>query len=136
MKYFFILLLTVTFTSCQTNKLLNLKANKFSMREKTNDTWSTFTDWDSVNVDIQINRKKFLFKKATITIFDKEEMSFKVIGKVKETTTDGGSEALLFNCIDKDGSKCHIIFIDQGKSINFVIYYTNINLCYNVVESD
>ena len=134
MKYIITILLAISFTSCKTAKVLNLKSDKFSSREMVNGEWTKFTDWDTVNVNIQVKNPKMIFKKSVITIFQKEPLVYKVIGEPKQTTTETGNEVMLFNCKDKAGDKCHIVMIDQGKSVNLVVYYSNINLCYNVIE--
>jgi len=134
MKNFLLLFCVLAFTSCQTPKSLPLKANLFSSRENVNNEWTKFTNWDTIDVNIDIQKSKFVFKKSTIIIYGDPKMTFKVIGKPKETTTENKEEVLVFNCKDNDGYKCNIILIDQGKSIKLIVYYKNLNLCYNVIE--
>jgi hypothetical protein len=134
MKYLLFIITLISFTSCSTSKSLDLKANKFSFREKVNDEWSPFTDWDSTDVTIQIKNPKLLFKKTTITIFDSDTLSYKVLQGPIESTTENGEEVLSFNCIDNDKAKCHIIMVNRGETINMVVYYSNLNLCYNIID--
>ena len=133
MKYILLLLLV---SSCQMTQLVNLKSNSFSYREKINDEWTTFTEWDTVTTNIQIKKINFLFVKDKITIFEKQPLVFKVIGLPIEKTSQSGKEAILFNCKDDEGLRCHIIMIDQGNNVNLVVYYKNLNLCYNIPESN
>lgn len=133
MRYLILLLLV---TSCQITDIANLKSDKFSFREKTNDEWNPFSEWDSVTTHIQIKKTKFIFSKSTITILEKKPLKFKVIGQPIETKSESGLESLVFNCKDEEGLKCHIIMIDQNPNVRLVVYYNNLNLCYNVTQME
>jgi hypothetical protein len=69
-----------------------------------------------------------------MTVYDLDTIQYKVIGSVKETKTDGGQEVLFFNCEASDGSKCHLMFINQDTTVSFIIYYSNFNMCYNIKD--
>jgi len=131
MKNIIILLITcLAFASC---KALNLKSDKFSYREKTNDQWNEFSDWSPI--DIKVKLHKPLFKKSTqITVYDKNKKVFTVLNEQPEKKTDKGERILTYNCVDNEKDSCYVFFIEKEKSANMVIYYTNINLCYNLIE--
>lgn len=132
----YILLLLVLLTSCQVNDIINLKSDKFSFRDKVNGEWNSFSDWDSVTTYIQIKKTKFIVNKSTITIFENKPLKFKVIGKPIETKSESGVESLLFKCEDEEKMKCHIIMVDQDPNVKLIVYYNNLNLCYNVINAD
>jgi hypothetical protein len=109
---------------------LELKADKFSFRELKDSTWTQFSDWQDTNVNVIINNDP-----NRIEIFDDPKLTYTILSENSETKTEKDERVLSYNCEDGDCNKCHIIMIEKtNKNIYLVIYYTNMNFIYNVIE--
>ena len=51
-------LFSLVITSCGVEKL-NLKSDNFSYRKKVNGEWTNFTDWEPINVKVEIKKIPF-----------------------------------------------------------------------------
>lgn len=127
------LLTLLTLSSCRMTKL-NLKSDKFSYRELSNNEWTQFTDWQPIDIKVKLKKAPFNIVKGKVIFYDKEKLSLKIIEENEESKTEKGERIISYNCVDNDGSKCYLILIDKGESVNAVVYYTNLNLCYNLIE--
>lgn len=134
MKNLIPILVLLISTSCRVTSL-DLVANKFSYREKTNDQWTEFTDWVPANVPVKMKKSPFKILKSQVIFYDATKLTLKIVSENQEDTTEKGERIISYNCIDNDKAKCYLILVDKGESVNAVVYYTNINLCYNLVES-
>ena len=132
MKITSLILLLALFTSCTT---LNLKSDKFSYRETQNGEWTQFADWKPIDIKVKLKTIPFNLGKKRIVIYDKSKLVLKILSTNEEEKTDKGERIISYNCVDNDGSKCYAILIDKGESVNLVVYYTNLNLCYNVIQT-
>ena len=131
MKVTSLLILLALFTSCTT---LNLKSDKFSYRENENGEWTQFTDWKPIDIKVKLKKIPFYLGKRTIVIYDSSKLVLKIVNTNEEEKTDKGERIISYNCVDNDGAKCYAILIDKGESVNLIVYYTNLNLCYNVIQ--
>lgn len=127
------LLLILLLSSCRITHL-NLKADKFSYREMLNNEWTQFTDWQPIDIKVKLKKSPFNIGKGKFIIFDKSKLSLKIIEENAESKTEKGERIISYNCVDNDGAKCYLILVDKGESVNAVVYYTNLNLCYNLIE--
>ena len=128
------LLLGIILTSCRITTL-DLKSDKFSYRENTNNEWAQFTDWKPIDIKVKLKKAPFKLGKGKLVIYDNPKLSLKLIEENEESKTEKGERIISYNCVDNDGSKCYLILIDKGQSVNAIIYYTNLNLCYNLIET-
>jgi hypothetical protein len=134
MKYIvYLLLLSLTIVSCSPRKF-NLKANKFSFREQKNEEWSQFSDWQEVNYKVVLKKTLFRKNSKTLTIYDDKPVTYKIVEENDESKTEKGESIISYNCVDSEGDKCVLILIDKGPSVNLVVYYSNVNYCYNIIE--
>jgi len=133
MNKLILLLFLTTLVSCRITSL-DLKSDKFSYREMSNNEWTQFTDWEPIDIKVKLKKAPFKLLKSKMIIYDKSELSLKMIQENEETKTEKGERIVSYNCVDNDGAKCYLILIDKGESVNAVIYYTNLNLCYNLIE--
>ena len=131
-KLIFFIILT-TLVSCRITSL-DLKSDKFSYREMSNNEWTQFTDWEPIDIKVKLKKAPFKLLKSKMVIYDKSKLSLKMIQENEESKTDKGERIVSYNCVDNDGAKCYLILIDKGKSVNAIVYYTNLNLCYNLIE--
>ena len=131
-KLIFLIILT-TLTSCGITKL-NLKADKFSYRDNVNGEWTTFSDWQPIDIKVKFKKSPFNIGKGKFIVYDKSKLTLKIVEENDESKTDKGERILSYNCVDNDGAKCNLILIDKGESIYAIVYYTNLNLCYNLIE--
>jgi hypothetical protein len=132
-KFILFLILTIL-TSCGITKL-NLKADKFSYRDNVNGEWTTFSDWQPIDIKVKLKKSPFNVVKGKFIIYDKSKLTLKIVEENEESKTDNGERIISYNCVDNDGAKCYLILIDKGKSVNAIVYYTNLNLCYNLIET-
>ena len=133
MNKLIIILILTALSSCRITQL-NLKADKFSYRDNVNGEWTTFSDWQPVDIKVKLKRAPFKLLKSKFIVYDKSKLSLKIIEENEESKTDKGERIISYNCVDNDGAKCYLIVIDKGESVNAIIYYTNLNLCYNLLE--
>jgi hypothetical protein len=130
-------------TSCGLEKL-NLKSDNFSYRKKVNGEWTNFTDWEPINVKVEIKKIPFSgfirddsgrvnINKCKFIIYDNPKISLRVVEK-NEEIQEMDEEIVSFNCVDSHGEKCRLILLDRGESIYAIIYYDNLNLRYNIIE--
>ena len=127
MKYLLLLAFIITF-NCFGQ--LELKSDKFSFRELKDSTWTQFSDWQDINIKVLINNEP-----NRIEIFDDPQLTYTILSENSETKTDKGERVLSYNCEDGDCNKCNIIMIEKtNKNIYLIIYYTNMNFIYNVIE--
>ena len=133
MKKITLLLILTTLASCRLTKL-NLKADKFSYREMSNNEWTQFTDWQPIDIKVKLKKAPFNILKGKVIFHDKDKLSLKIIQENEESKTEKGERIISYNCVDNDGAKCYLIVIDKGESVNAIVYYTNLNLCYNLIE--
>jgi len=109
---------------------LELKADKFSFRELKDSTWTQFSDWQDINVNVLISNEP-----NRIEIFDDPKLTYTILSENSETKTEKDERVLSYNCEDGDCVKCHVIMIEKtNKNIYLIIYYTNMNFIYNVIE--
>jgi hypothetical protein len=109
---------------------LELKSDKFSFRELKDSTWTQFSDWQDINIKISISNEP-----DRIEIFDDPKLTYTILSENSESKTEKDERVLSYNCEDGDCSKCHIIMIEKTKkNIYLIIYYTNMNFIYNVIE--
>lgn len=134
MKKITLLLILTTLASCRMTQL-SLKADKFSYREMSNNEWTQFTDWQTVDIKVKLKKAPSKILKPKFIVYDETKLSLKIVEENEESKTDKGERIISYNCVDNDGAKCYLIIIDKGESVNAVIYYTNLNLCYNLIES-
>ena len=133
MKKITLLLILTTLASCRITQL-SLKADKFSYREMSNNEWTQFTDWQPTDIKVKLKKAPFKLLKSKFIIYDKSKLSLKILQENEESKTDKGERIISYNCVDNDGAKCYLIVIDKGESVNAIVYYTNLNLCYNLIE--
>ena len=129
-----LIIILLSLTSCNMTKVIKMKSDKFPMREMQKDGWSDFIPWADMGAEIDIKTKKFFKRKTTIVVKDQELSHYKVIKAVEETKSVGGEKVLIFNCKDDHKVKCLIMMIGGDTSLNFVVYYSNLNLCYNILK--
>ena len=99
-----------------------------------NNEWTQFTDWQPIDIKVKLKKTPFNILKGKVIFYDKDKLSLKIIKENEESKTEKGERIISYNCVDNDGSKCYLILIDKGGSVNAIVYYTNINLCYNLIE--
>ncbi len=128
-KYIFSIFLL--FLSCRT---VELKSDKFSTRVKDNNEWGQFSDWQSVNYRVRLQKRLFGLIPSTLTIYDDEKSYYRVKRNNSIDTTDSGEEYMSCRAKDKEGNKCLVIFINKGENVYTVICYDDVNLCYNIVS--
>lgn len=134
MNKFILLLILTTLVSCRITSL-DLKSDKFSYREMSNNEWTQFTDWQPIDIKVKLKKAPFNLLRGKVIFYEKDKLSLKIVEENKESKTEKGERIVSYNCVDNDGAKCYLILIDKGESVNAVIYYTNLNLCYNLIES-
>lgn len=134
MNKLIILLIITALSSCRITSI-DLKADKFSYREISNNEWTQFTDWQPVDIKVKLKKAPFKLLKSKFIVYHKSKLSLKIIEENEESKTDKGERIISYNCVDNDGAKCYLIVIDKGESVNAIIYYTNLNLCYNLIET-
>lgn len=132
MKFFFLLLIILT--SCRTTTL-KLKSELFAHRTGENSQWSDMSPWLPTNLKIKIKDPKFLCKNSVLKIKGKHNQTFTLYKESVDSTRDEkGYLNLRINAKDKDGSNCYVIFMQKEKNVIMVIYYSNLNLFYDVTE--
>ena len=128
MKYLFYFFFFITSTSFGQ---LTLKSNKFSFRELKDSTWTEFSNWEECNVRVVCNGDP-----KNIEIFDDPKQTYTILEENDETKTEKGERVISYNCEDSDCSRCNIIFIEKSLTeIYLIVYYSNLNLLYNVIEN-
>ncbi len=132
MKYT-ILFLAIVLASCAT---LPLKSNKISTRVKSNGEWSQFSDWQPINVDVEFKKNFFNFAKPKFIVGDQNNINLKLHELSSEDSTNSGESVSTFTCTDLKGDSCLLILVDKGDSVNAVIYYEDVNYCYNLYNKD
>lgn len=133
MKKFIFPIIFLTLSSCRISTL-NMKGDKFSYREMSNNEWTQFTDWQPIDIKVKLKKAPFNILKGKVIFYDKAKLTLKIIEENEESKTEKGERIISYNCVDNDGAKCYLILIDKGESVNAIVYYTNLNLCYNLIE--
>lgn len=130
---YYLLLFSLFLTSCRVN-VINMRSDKFSFRTKENEEWSKFSEWQQNNLEIKL-RKSFINKiRPRLVIFEKDKKFYTLLDDGVESKTDNGSNVLTFKGKDNDGDNCYVILIEKKDTTNLILYYSNLNLCYNVYE--
>jgi hypothetical protein len=127
----FILLLFLFLPLDLLSQKLEFKANKFCYREIQSDsTWGQFGEFIDVNYDVMMDDDP-----NRIEISDNPKMTYYIVSENKESVTDKGERVISYNCEDSDCDRCYIILIEKSKKeVYMIIYYTNINFLYNIIE--
>ena len=133
-KSFSYLILVVLF-SCGP-KVVKLKCDAFSTRVKVDSQWTQFSDWQPRDFRVDLKKQYLWVIPSKIVIYDEEKSIYKIKKLIKTDTTENGEEYLSFQTKDDGGLKCMAVFIDKGKAVYLIIYYEDVNYCYNLIESD
>ena len=88
------LLTLLTLSSCRMTKL-NLKADKFSYREMSNNEWTQFTDWQPIDIKVKLKKAPFNIVKGKVIFYDKEKLCLKIIQENEESKTEREKELYL-----------------------------------------
>lgn len=130
--YYLILLILV---SCGP-KVVRLKCDSYSTRVKVDSQWTEFSDWQPRDFRVDLKKEYLWVIPSKLVIYDEEKSVYKIKKLVRTDTTEGGEEYISFQAKDDEGLKCMAVFIDKGKSVYVIIYYEDVNYCYNLIESD
>jgi len=115
---------------------INLKSDKYSTREYINNEWTQFSEWEPIDLKVDFKRKFWVFSKPKLTIHDNKKIVITLKEVVADDTTNDGEKYVSFKCKDNKGVDCLLILLDKGECVNAVIYYKDINYCYNLYEVD
>jgi len=133
-KYFSYLILFIL-VSCGP-KVIKLRCDAYSTRVKVDSQWTQFSDWQPRNFRVDLKEEYLRVIPSKLVIYDEEKTVYKIKKIVRSDTTEKGEEYMSFQSKDDEGNKCMAVFIDKGQSVYVIIYYDDINYCYNLIESD
>ena len=133
-----IALTAVMFLTISTNvfgQVYKLKSTSFSSKYKINDyKWSDWSEATESSVLIT-----FDLTNDRITIYSKETQVYDIAEYEGKTTDEDGDDIFSYYCIDKDGSKCRVKWLNlnsqNGRMQMYVNYYDMIWL-YNIYSLD
>jgi hypothetical protein len=130
-KLFIILLLLIGNNLYSQDKPYKVRANSFCEKHLENDTWTEFSDWKDTNYLIVMDGNK-----KRVTIYTDPIQTYDIITNEGESLSDRGEKTQNYMCVDEYGVNCRMRIIDRSQSINVIIDFSNLILCYNVIEID
>ena len=131
-KYFSYLILLIL-VSCSP-RIVKLKCDAFSTRVKVDSQWTQFSDWQPRDFRVHLKKEFLWVIPSKLVIYDEKKVVYKIDKMVKTDTTEKGEEYISFQAKDDEGLKCMTVFINKGQSVYVIIYYDDVNYCYNLTE--
>jgi hypothetical protein len=129
MKYFIPLIIFLS--SCRSSTVF-IRSNKVCTRTFENGQLSSPTDWKPTDTQIRIKDSNWDCVQSVLKIKGPVNLKLKLFRDGIDSKNENGVQSVRINAEDQDKNKCYVIFMKKEGKSYMTVYYTDMNLIYNV----